>query len=832
MAAAYHPFMASMADPLAWIFRRSLLVVSLLLLPFFGSTAHAQTGVGGSPSGSDPLDMTAERIDYRQDQEVYEATGSVVIRQGRMTLTADHVTIQTLPGILTAVGHVHLIDPQADVTAERMEINVNTEAGVATHGGLYIPSTNSFVSGRLMQRFSEYHYRAKDGSFTNCDAQDGEVPAWRFRFKDLDMGVGDTLAFKGGWFCLFDVPTVPLPTFSYPLARRQTGFLIPTVTYDNRFGFHMQGSFFWAINPSHDLTISPKYYSKLGYGSDLEYRYVLDRRSRGKWFLSFLQQTQLPNVAGITQTDGDVERARATLTGSHTQYITETLLLRANANLVTDPNFFQQLSNSRVLRALPRSESNLLASQRLPYGNLYLLGLYLQPLQAGGTDTFQRLPETGYQLPYTSLFHSPVLFGVEGNHVNFYREEGFTLNRINVVPGIETEVIHLGHIIGIRPQAKFREVYYTRGAQSEEGQHRETFWMGVEAMSKLTRRFSLADGGNVLHSFEPSVMYEYVPSTNQSKLAQIDQVDDLPKKNLVTYMLRSRILEQGRDTAFNWLDLMVAQSYHVGEVQTRARDFTPGMLPFLGSLTQPIQPATVPIQGKKFSDIWMRAVIGNNLPPLLGMSQLDAPIFGRAAQAWALRPPINRYLTIDAFFDPYQPGVSQFNTDLRFQEGTNWYFEIGQRYTRDGNRVRRGDIWNPVSFNEVFAPTSEIQFVTMGGAFRTPWGWTFGAKAYYDVKNGRSPEVDAVALYQNPCKCWSVGFYYLKFPDREQYSAMLSLTGIGWTDSAGTAVMRTLLSPLLWGERGLPWAVPGGPYGLPPQASGRVEDSVGNPSGR
>lgn len=803
-----------------------------MLLPLFGSAAHAQLGVGGSPSGSDPLDITAERIDYRQDQEVYDATGSVVIRQGRMKLTADHVTIQTLPGILTAIGHVHLMDPQADVTAERMEININTEAGVATHGELYIPSTNTFVSGRLMQRFSEYHYRVKDGSFTNCDAQDGEVPAWRFRFKDLDMGVGDTLAFKGGWFCLFDVPTLPLPTFSYPLARRQTGFLIPTVTYDNRFGFHMQGSFFWAINPSQDLTISPKYYSDLGYGSDFQYRYVLDRRSRGKWHLSFLQQTQLPNVSGVTETDGDAERARTTLTGSHTQYITDTLLLRANANLVTDPNFFQQLSNSGVLRALPSAESNLLATQRLPYGNLYFLGLYLQPLQAGGKDTFQRLPETGYQLPYTSLFHSPVLFGIEGNHVNFYRDEGFTLNRINVVPGIETDVIHLGHMIGIRPQAKFREVYYTRGAQSEEGQHRETFWVGVEAMSKLTRRFALADGGNALHTVEPSVMYEYVPSTNQSKLALIDQVDDLPKKNLVTYMLRSRVLEQGKHTAFNWLDLTVAQSYHVGDVQTRARDFTPGVLPFLGSVTQPIQPATVPIQGRKFSDIWMRAVIGNNLPPLLGVSQLDAPIFGPAAQAWALRPPINRYVTIDAFFDPYQPGVSQINTDLRFQEGTNWYFEIGQRFTREGNRVRRGDIWNPISFNEVFAPTNEIQFVTMGGAFRTPWGWTFGAKAYYDVKNGRSPELDAVALYQNPCKCWSIGFYYLKFPDREQYSAMLSLTGVGWTDSAGTAVMRTLLSPLLWGERGLPWAVPGGPYGLPPQASEADEGSVGSPGRR
>jgi len=807
-----------MADPRVWICRRFVLVlVALLSLsPLSVLAAVKQVGAGGSSSsGFIPLDITATRIDYRQDQDVYEADGSVVIQQGAIRLTADHVTIQALPGILTAVGHVHLTDPQADVTAERLELNVNTEAGVVTHGQLYLPGTNSLVSGRLMQRFSEYHYRVKEGSFTNCDAQEGEVPAWRMRFDDLDLAVGDTLAFKGAWLCVNDVPMIPLPTLTYPLTTRQTGFLIPFVGYDNRFGVRAQGSFYWAINPSQDLTISPSYYSKLGYGSDFEYRYVLDRKSRGQWRVSYLQQTELPNVAGVTDTGEDVKKARATVTGSHTQQITDTLLFRANANVVTDPNYFQQLSNSGTQRALPSNESNLLAAQRLPYGSLYLLGRYLQPLQAGGKDTFQRLPETGYNLPNVSLFNSPLLFGMEGNYVNFYRDEGFTLNRVDVVPGIATDVIDLGHVVGIRPQAKFREVYYTRGVQSNGAQHRETFWVGVDATSKLTRRFGLDGGGSLLHMIEPSVMYEYVPGTDQSKLTQIDQVDDLPKKNLLTYAVRSRVLEQGKKSVFSWLDLTLAQSYHVGAMQTRARDFTPGIDPLLGSITQPLQPATVAIEGRRFSDIWVRAVIGNTQPQFT-QGQMDAPAFGRGAgMMGGARPPINQYLTVDAFFDPYRGTVSQFNTDFRLQEASNWYVEVGQRFSRDGNRVRRGDVWNPISFNEVYAPTEEIQFVTAAGGFRTPWGWTIGAKGYYDVKHGRSPEYDVVALYQNPCKCWSAGFYYLQFPDRQQFNVMLSLTGIGWTENVGTAVMRSILTPLLWGERGLPWYVPGGPYGRP-----------------
>jgi LPS-assembly protein len=375
----------------------------------------------------------------------------------------------------------------------------------------------------------------------------------------------------------------------------------------------LQESFFWAINPSQDLTLSPIYYSGLGYGSDFQYRYVLDRQSKGQWFVSALQQTELPNVSGVSQIGQDPRQARAQITGTHTQQFTPDLLLRVRANLVTDPSYLQQLSNSGVQRALPSSESNLLATQRMPYGNMYLLGQYLQPLQLGGADTFQRLPEIGYTLPNLSLFHSPILLGTDTNFVNFYRDQGFAQNRIDILPGLSTDVLDFGHIVGLTPQVKVREVYYTRGVQGTESQHRETFWAALEATSKLSRRFGTSEGNSLLHTVEPSVMYEYVPPTNQSQLTQIDQVDDLPKKNLMTYAIRSRLLEQAGSSSFNWLDFTMAQSYHVGAVQTRARDFTPGISPLLGSMTQPLQPATVAIEGKKFSDLWMRVVIGNTV---------------------------------------------------------------------------------------------------------------------------------------------------------------------------------------------------------------------------
>ena len=816
MAVGFRRFGAEMAGNAMrlWMCLIGWLVLGVLL-PYTGSAAGNGKGSPATTTSSEglPLDITAARIDYLQEQEVYEADGSVVVNQGTLRLTADHMTIQALPGIVIATGHVRLTDPKSDLVTERLELNVNTEAGVITHGRVYLKATNTSVEGRLIQRFSDEHYRVKVGRFTNCDAQEGETPAWRFQFKDLDLHAGDNVAFTGGWLCVNDVPMVPLPTMTYPLDKRRTGFLLPIVGYDSRFGMHLQDSFFWAINPSQDLTISPSYYSSLGYGGDLKYRYMIDRKSRGQWLVSALRQTELPDVAGVSPMGQSAEQTRAVITGTHIQQFTPDLLLRVQANLVTDPNYLQQLSNSGVQRALPSSESNLVATQRLGYGKAYLLGQYLQPLQSGGSDTFQRLPEIGYSLPNHSLFNSPVLLGTDMNFVNFYREQGFAQNRIDVLPGLSTDVLDFGHIVGLTPQVKVRETYYTRGVNNPESQHRETFWAALDATSKLSRRFRTSEGNTLLHTIEPSVMYEYVPQTNQSQLTQIDQVDDLQKKNLLTYAIRSRLLEQAGSSSFNWLDFTMAQSYHAGAVQTRARDFTPGASPLFGSITQPLQPATVAIEGKKFSDLWMRVAIGNTTPQYT-QAQLAAAASGLGLGTGSSQvPATNQYMTIDAFFDPYRSSLSQFNTNLRIQQSNYWYLEVGQRFSHDGNRVRRGDVWNPISFNEVYAPTSEIQFLTAGGAFRTPWGWTVGAKGYYDVKTGKSPEYDVVALYQNPCKCWSLGLYYLQFPDRQQYSFMLSLTGIGWTESFGTAVVRNILSPLLIGEKGLPWAVPGGPYG-------------------
>ena len=122
MAVDFRRFGADMAgiSTRLWMCLVGWLVLGLLF-PRAGVAAGPKTSSEGPP-----LDITAERIEYLQESESYEADGSVVVKQGTLRLTADHMTIQALPGVLVATGHVHLTDPKSDLVTERLELNINT----------------------------------------------------------------------------------------------------------------------------------------------------------------------------------------------------------------------------------------------------------------------------------------------------------------------------------------------------------------------------------------------------------------------------------------------------------------------------------------------------------------------------------------------------------------------------------------------------------------------------------------------------------------------------------------------------------------------------------
>lgn len=105
---------------------RFLAAAALLALMLPPATATAQTrnsALAGQDTGA-PIDIDADRIEIRDEISQAVFIGGVVIRQGRLTLNADRVTIlYTRVGEnpemqrLDARGNVKLVSPSETITA-------------------------------------------------------------------------------------------------------------------------------------------------------------------------------------------------------------------------------------------------------------------------------------------------------------------------------------------------------------------------------------------------------------------------------------------------------------------------------------------------------------------------------------------------------------------------------------------------------------------------------------------------------------------------------------------------------------------------------------------
>lgn len=104
---------------------RNILAAALLIaaLPAAVAAQTKPSALAGQDTGA-PIDFDADRIEIRDEISQAVLVGSVVIRQGRLTLNADRVTVlYTRVGEnpemqrLDARGHVKLVSPSETITA-------------------------------------------------------------------------------------------------------------------------------------------------------------------------------------------------------------------------------------------------------------------------------------------------------------------------------------------------------------------------------------------------------------------------------------------------------------------------------------------------------------------------------------------------------------------------------------------------------------------------------------------------------------------------------------------------------------------------------------------
>lgn len=504
-----------------------------------------------------PVSVTADNLDYDRTNDIYTATGNVQVDQQDIHLQADKVVLNNKTGEARAEGHVFIKDKQDTVVADRVEVNLNTRAGIIYKGELFMAKDNYHLRGDRIERRSETVYHVENGVFTTCDEGDWYLKAGEI---DVDMeryATGSDVSFNMG-----GVPVLYTPYLLFPV-RRQTGFLIPELGYSSTDGFLMKNRFFWAISDYQDMTITSDWRARVGHGTGLEYRYVNSRESSGRAFYNYFD----------TLHTGE---SRWELQFEHREEFAEDLSFRADINLVSDYSYYQDLEKKLELRSRPYVDSNAFYVERWNTASLYLLGQYSTDLSQENDLTLQKLPELRYTI-FGETIGPRMYFRFQGSAANFSSDAGDEVLRADFQP--EITAVLSGSGLSFTPRFGGRATFYDRGATMVEPADRKYLYGGGDLTARFSRVYG-ADGdagiGRIRHSIEPTVSYSYIPKIDETDTPHLDTVDEVKEENLLTFSLINRLtaryVEGASAKTFDLLVFRMSMAYDVNEA--RRKDLT------------------------------------------------------------------------------------------------------------------------------------------------------------------------------------------------------------------------------------------------------------------
>ncbi|ESW72105.1 organic solvent tolerance [Mesorhizobium sp. LSJC285A00] len=305
-----------------------LLACSVLTAP---ALAQDVTDVATKvPSGSQML-LAADTLVYNNDNQTVTAIGGVQIDYGGNKLVAQRVVYDRNTKRLVASGNVEIVNSDGTkINSQHIDITDDFADGfvnalrVETPEKAYFAAESAERMGGVLTTFHNGVYTACEP----CEDKPDKAPTWRIKARKIIWnGEKKTVRFENANFEFFGFPLAYLPAFEIadPTVKRKSGFLIPSIGYNNRLGVGVKVPYYFALSPTYDLTVTGSGYTKQGFLGEAEWR---QRFNNGQYTLK---------LAGINQQDPGAFRDFAAFPDGY----------NVNSGPAGDPNKFRGMMGTK-----------------------------------------------------------------------------------------------------------------------------------------------------------------------------------------------------------------------------------------------------------------------------------------------------------------------------------------------------------------------------------------------------------------------------------------------------------------------------------------------------
>lgn len=165
-------------------------------------------------------------------------------------------------------GNVRVITQDMTLYGSHLDYNLTTGQAVVKNARI-VTSEFNLVANKLT-RVSQSEYVADNAEFSTCKDC---TESWSVYGQMIRVHVGKYVQIKNGLFKVKGVNVIYLPYIVLPiLAKRKSGMLMFTPVSRSGEGIGVQQPVFWAIDDYKDATVTPSFWGKRGYGTDIQYR--------------------------------------------------------------------------------------------------------------------------------------------------------------------------------------------------------------------------------------------------------------------------------------------------------------------------------------------------------------------------------------------------------------------------------------------------------------------------------------------------------------------------------------------------------------------------------
>ena len=723
-----------------------------------------------------PWNIVADEIQYDDNANQYIAKGNVTITKQDKHLSADYVRFDQKNMKAFAKGHVIMTAGQDILTGSRMEMDLNAETGTVYNGTIFLQENHFYIKGDKLKKVGKDSYTADKASITSCD---GDRPAWKITGRNLKISIEGYGFVKHAALWAKNIPVLYTPFLFFPAKlKRQSGLLPPQFGYSDRKGTEYIQPFYWAINPSSDATFYVDYMADRGEKLGLEYRYVLDERSKGILMYDFLNDQKVDDGSLDSSEkwgyeDDDVLRPNSNrywFRMKHDQALPFDFSARLDIDIVSDQDYLHEFkdgltgfkqTDAYFLKTFGRDlddyddpvRTNSLNLNRVwPAYSLNAELLWYDNVinrRWEETDTtLQRLPFIEFDGSKQRIFSSSFYFDFDSEYTYFYREDGARGHRINAHPRFYLPYRYKNYFT-IEPSVGVRETAWhldkDEYSPSDKKTHnRQIYDTKLDLFSEIYHIFNV-NGKNIekiRHTIRPQIIWDYVPekdqdkyplfddpdgieTQNQDEYSLFDGIDRIEKQNLVTYSITNTLTSKSKDNRQK-------NGAHILDKPNGHESFHPPSYVYNRFCRFKLE-QSYDINKEKDDD-----------------SEPFSPIYAELE----LMP--GRYFSIDADaeWSHYDNEFRSRNIELNLWDNRGDKLFVEYRYTIDSSESIYTDFLLKLSDR-------------------------LSAYAEYerDIFNGQVIQYGLGFLYES--QCWSLDFHLIKDENDYRYQFMIKLSGIG-----------------------------------------------------